>query len=196
MILATSITAIIQTIHLLVLPPEDVQMPLTDVAQNCPYGAVLSRCRKADAVDKVEAWRLPGQHSLLSVHVSQAQLQVEAVPTQPERDWNVAVEDGRSVDLEKRSWGEDVSHPRLGVVTAADVDQLRVVIDVALFKDMIRCKIKHVNSCIAQYLVFRIAQNSVQFSSLADLYNQTLSQLLMEAFSHAAINARTLLVHI
>ena len=46
-----------------------------------------------------------------------------------------------------------------------------------------------VHSYIAQYPVLRTAQSALHFTSLADMYNnQTPSQLLWEAFSHAAIN--------
>lgn len=55
------------------------------------------------------------------------------MPAQPEREGDAAVEDGWSIDLEKRAGREDIANSRLGVVTAADVDQLRGVIDFALF---------------------------------------------------------------
>ena len=41
-----------------------------------------------------------------------------------------------------------------------------------------------VRSYIAQYPILRIAQNAVHITSLADLFNQTPSQLLWEASSH------------
>ena len=45
------------------------------------------------------------------------------------------------------------------------------------------------SSYIAQYLVLRTIQSALHFTSLADLFNQTPSQLLWEVFSHATINA-------
>ena len=38
--------------------------------------------------------------------------------------------------------------------------------------------------CIAQYPVLRIAQSGLHFTSLADLFNQTLHQFVCEASSH------------
>ena len=43
---------------------------------------------------------------------------------------------------------------------------------------------KKVSSYIAQYPIFRIAQSALHITSLADLFNQTPSQLLWEAYSH------------
>ena len=51
-----------------------------------------------------------------------------------------------------------------------------------------------VSSYIAQYLILRISQSR---PSLADLFNQTSSQLLWEAIQpYAIINARRLLIYI
>ena len=55
-----------------------------------------------------------------------------AVPTQPERDGDIAVEDGWSVDLDEGVGREDVTHSGLGVVATADVEKLREVIQVPL----------------------------------------------------------------
>ena len=52
-----------------------------------------------------------------------------------------------------------------------------------------------VNSFISLYPVLRRAQSVLHFTSLTDLFNQTPPRLHLEAFSHAAINARRLLVH-
>ncbi|KAK2161145.1 hypothetical protein NP493_1599g00001 [Ridgeia piscesae] len=41
-----------------------------------------------------------------------------------------------------------------------------------------------VSSYIAQYPILRIAQSALHFTSLADLFTQTPSQLLWEASSH------------
>ena len=41
-----------------------------------------------------------------------------------------------------------------------------------------------VSSYIAQYPILRIAQSALHITSLADLFNQTPSQLLWEASSH------------
>ena len=41
-----------------------------------------------------------------------------------------------------------------------------------------------VSSYIAQYPVLRTVQSALHFASLTDLFNQTLSQLLLEASSH------------
>ena len=41
-----------------------------------------------------------------------------------------------------------------------------------------------VSSYIAQYLILRIAQSALHFTSLTDLFTQTPSQLLWEASSH------------
>ena len=43
---------------------------------------------------------------------------------------------------------------------------------------------KKVSSYIAQYPILRIAQSALHITSLADLFNQTPSQLLWEASSH------------
>ena len=43
---------------------------------------------------------------------------------------------------------------------------------------------KKVSFYIAQYPILRIAQSTLHFTSLADLFNQTPSQLLWEASSH------------
>ena len=43
---------------------------------------------------------------------------------------------------------------------------------------------KKVSSYIAQYRILRIAQSALHITSLADLFNQTPSQLLWEASSH------------
>ena len=42
----------------------------------------------------------------------------------------------------------------------------------------------NVSSYIAQYPILRIVQSALQFTSLADLFNQTPFQLLWEASSH------------
>ena len=47
-----------------------------------------------------------------------------------------------------------------------------------------RLQNKKVCSYILQYPILRIAQNALRFTSLTDLFNQTLSQLLSEASSH------------
>ena len=44
--------------------------------------------------------------------------------------------------------------------------------------------VKKVSSYIAQYPILRIAQSALHIISLADLFNQTPSQLLWEASSH------------
>ena len=44
--------------------------------------------------------------------------------------------------------------------------------------------IKKVSSYIAQYPILRIVQSALHITSLADLFNQTPSQLLWEASSH------------
>ena len=51
-----------------------------------------------------------------------------------------------------------------------------------------------VSSYVAQYPILRTAQSTLHFTSLADLFNQTPSQLLCEASSHAANNAQRLFV--
>ena len=43
---------------------------------------------------------------------------------------------------------------------------------------------KKISSYIAQYPILRITQSVLHFISLADLFNQTPSQLLLEASSH------------
>ena len=50
----------------------------------------------------------------------------------------------------------------------------------------IQCKrrSKKVSSYIAHYPILRIAQSALHFTSLADLFNQTRSQLLCEASRH------------
>ena len=53
-----------------------------------------------------------------------------------------------------------------------------------------------VRSYMAQYPIFTTAQSALHITSLVDLFNQTPSQLLWEASSHAAINARRLLIQI
>ena len=53
-----------------------------------------------------------------------------------------------------------------------------------------------VSSDIAQDPIFTIAQSGITIDSLADLFNETPSQLLLEAPSHSAINARRQLIHI
>ena len=52
-----------------------------------------------------------------------------------------------------------------------------------------------VSSYIAQYPVLKIAQNALHITSLTDLFNQTPSQFIWEAPSHATINARMLLTY-
>ena len=48
---------------------------------------------------------------------------------------------------------------------------------------MFCCVIKKVSSYIEEYPILRVAQIALQFTSLADLLNQTPSQLLLEASS-------------
>ena len=45
-------------------------------------------------------------------------------------------------------------------------------------------RVKKVSSYIAQYPILRTAQSTLHITSLADLFNQTPSQLLWEASSH------------
>ena len=57
--------------------------------------------------------------------------------------------------------------------------------------------IKKIRSDIARYQVLRTVQSARHFTSLADVFNRTLSQILLEASSHMLhINARKLVVHI
>ena len=55
------------------------------------------------------------------------------------------------------------------------------------------CSIRHYLNLSGKHPVLRTAQH---FTSPTDLFNQTLSQLITEASSHAAINARRLLTQI
>ena len=55
---------------------------------------------------------------------------------------------------------------------------------------------KKVRSYIAQYPILRIAQSALHITSLADLFNQTPSQLLWEASSHMLQLMREHIVHI
>ena len=88
-----------------------------------------------------------------------------------------------------------------------EVNKLDIILDCKIHKRLIHditvilrsCAVqawKKVCSFTAQYPVVRIAQSALHFISLTDLFNQTPSQLLWEASSYAAINARRLLVHI
>ena len=68
---------------------------------------------------------------------------------------------------------------------------------IAPFKTVIHfVKKVMVSSYITQYPVLRIAQRTLHFTSLADLFNQTPSQLLWEASSHAVIKAGRLFIQI
>ena len=55
---------------------------------------------------------------------------------------------------------------------------------------------KKASSYIAQYPVLRTVQSALHFTSLTDLFNQTLSASLGISEPYATINARSLLVHI
>ena len=49
---------------------------------------------------------------------------------------------------------------------------------------LLKSKKVKASSYIAQYLILRIAQSTLHFTFLADLFNQTSSQLLWEASNH------------
>ena len=55
-----------------------------------------------------------------------------------------------------------------------------------LIQCLVKCAIKKlkVSSYIAQYKILGIARSVLQFTSLTDLFHQTLSQLLWETSSH------------
>ena len=53
-----------------------------------------------------------------------------------------------------------------------------------------KCKQVKVSSYLMQYPVLITAQSSLYFTFLADLLNQTSSQLLWQTSSHPASNAR------
>ena len=46
----------------------------------------------------------------------------------------------------------------------------------------VTCLMKKTSSYIGQYPTLRVAQGALHFTSLADLFNQTASQLLWEAY--------------
>ena len=81
----------------------------------------------------------------------------------------------------------DIQHTRsYGVFFSTVIGAYIVVIAIT---PVVRCY-------VAQYSLLRTAQRALHFDSLADLFNQTPSQLLWQASSFAEINARRLLVQI
>ena len=85
----------------------------------------------------------------------------------------------RSLNLRIQGWFEEIICPQ----------------NTLCRKKQSKAKVK-VCSYIAQYPVIRTPQSTLNFSSLADLFNQTPSRFLWKAFSHTAINVQRLFVQI